>query len=93
MTEAECEMTFYDYDIVVPPRGAGRGWIVTYHLRANTRRLPVGFCKVISYSDGSALRVTQGHSKFGRRERYFTSLDEALTSGVVWARRKERENA
>ena len=78
-------MAFYDYEMVVSRLG-----VVTYFLRADGKPLPVGRCKVAAALDGTALRTTEWASKNGRREQWFPTIDEALTSGIAWARRRAR---
>lgn len=82
-------MTFYDYDMIVGPKANDR-----YALRANMAPLPVGQCVVRRWEshDGWWQRVTQWRSRHGKRYEVYQSLDEALTAGVRWARRRERED-
>lgn len=79
--------TFYDYDLTV------RNGFETYHLRANMKRLPIGFCRITVADDGTARRVTEWHSKHGRREEWYPNVEAALTAGIKWARRREKEDA
>lgn len=80
-------MTFYDYDMTVLPNGRE-----VYVLRANAKPLPVGKCVVFRKGSGWG-RMTYWHSRHGKREGWFATLDEALTSGIRWARRREAEVA
>src|SRR5262245_5946726 len=83
-------MTFYDYDMHVNRDGRA-----TYHLRAGMKPLrPYGaYCTVRPYGDDRWERVTRWHSRHGTRYFVFPTLDEALTAGVNWARRREAEDA
>jgi hypothetical protein len=82
-------MTFYDYDLLVGRDGRER-----YLLRAGGKRLPDGyFCTVYFDAIHGWGRVTQWGAKPGRRYVPFVHLDQALASGIAWARRREREDA
>jgi len=75
-------MTFYDYD-----------WFPSsdsYALRANMGGLPVGYCTVRPKENGGWTRKTKWRGNGSIRYEWFEKLDEALTSGVKWARRRER---
>jgi hypothetical protein len=80
------DATFYDYDQIIKTSG-----IETFVLRANCRPMRQGFCRIEQCGKGW-LRTTQWHSKHGRRAVFFNDLDEALTSGIGWARRREAED-
>jgi hypothetical protein len=74
----------FDYDCVISKTGAE-----VYHLRQDGAPLPVGFCAVTKVHGGWE-RLTQWHSRHGRRWAHFTDLDAALASGIAWARRRGR---
>jgi hypothetical protein len=76
--------TFYDYEEFVTARHT------TYVLRANGKMLPVGGC-VVTAHDGGWQRRTRWHSKHGIRYQWFADLDQALTSGIAWARQREAQ--
>jgi hypothetical protein len=66
-----------------------------YQLRAGGQRLPNGgFCQVYRV-DGRWCRKTdwcKGRTNGGTRYGYFANLDDALLSGIAWARRRERQD-
>lgn len=78
----------YAYDKI----GAQPGREV-YSLRLDGKRLGGGrFCH-IEHKGEWWVRTTQWGSKHGRRVLNFHDCDEALASGIAWARRREREGA
>ena len=78
--------TFYDYEMHVHERHT------TYVLRANMKQLPVGRCTVSNREGGWTL-TTCWHSRHGTRRLWFADLEQALVSGIAWARRRERQEA
>lgn len=78
--------TFYDYEMHVHERHT------TYVLRANMKQLPVGRCRV-SNRDAGWMLTTCWRSRAGTRHKLFADLDQALASGIAWARRRERQEA
>lgn len=80
-------MTFYDYDMTGPD---------SYALRADTKPLGDGrYCVVRARPGKDAFpweRKTKWNGNGSIRYEIFASLDEALTSGIKWARRRERED-
>jgi hypothetical protein len=83
-------MTFYDYDLDI--RKLGADTIVRHQLRANMKPLPIGSCTIRECGNGWFERTTQWNSRHGRRFEMFTTLDEALASGIKWARRREAQD-
>jgi len=79
--------TFYDYNMMI-----SRKLRDAYVLCANMKPLEGAHCWV--YREGDVwCRRTQWAGTGGRRYVCYDTLDEALTAGVVWARRREREDA
>lgn len=78
-------MTFYDYDMVCRGRAG-----VTYHLCADTKRMPIGGCVIRDCEFGGFWRTTWWRSKHGRRHTWFADLDAAMKAGIDWARRREK---
>jgi hypothetical protein len=75
--------TFYDYDVLY-----GDSKMALYVLRANRSPLPAGRCSI--WRDRTHwVRVTCTRSKFGKRYRRYDTLNEAMTSGIAWARKRE----
>lgn len=66
----------------------------TYHadgVRATVQGLRVGWCKIYPAKDSPGyLRVTQNHSKHGRRHAWYPTYDEAMAAAVQWATRRNR---
>lgn len=83
-------MTFYDYDMAIQRDGSE-----LYMLRAQMKRLPDGgYCRVYPQGD-SWVRKTNWLAKWsggGTRYEMYESLDDALTAGIKWARRRERQD-
>jgi len=86
---------FYDFDFIVGgtvPYYGERVRVTEWHRLTG---LPKGStCIVFPKPDsdsGQWLRRTSNGADAGVRYESFSSLDEALTAGVTWARRKERE--
>ncbi len=78
-------MAFFEYDMVLTPKGEER-----HILRIDGQRLPAGrFCRITRAKNGHGWdRLTQWDSKHGRRTYWFESLDEAMTSGIRWAKKR-----
>lgn len=79
--------TFYDYEMFVHAKHT------TYVLRADQKMLPIGGCIVSSRPEGGWMRRTRWRSKGSIRYEFFHDLDQALTSGITWARRREKQEA
>ncbi|HEY7229040.1 MAG TPA: hypothetical protein VH558_01580 [Pseudolabrys sp.] len=78
--------TFYDYDVLY-----GNSRMELYVLRANRSALPAGRCSIWRDRNHHWVRVTCTRSKYGKRYRRYATLNEAMTSGIAWARRREAQ--
>lgn len=80
----------YDYDIITSQNGLGKFFL---------RGLPDdgSFCRIseiwVNESTLRWVRITQwGRSIHGRRRVVFGSEDQALASGIAWAKRRAAED-